>query len=159
MNVDHFMSHDVRSCKPSDSLTDAAMVMWRRDCGFVPVADTPNGALVGVVTDRDICMAVATKHRPIDSIPVGEIMNRHVITCLPTDDVKVAMDRMAAAQIHRMPVVDKKGQVKGVISMNDLILAAESSEIRKSSAVSNNDVVRVLKAVSAHRVPAAVAAS
>jgi CBS-domain-containing membrane protein len=74
--------------------------------------------------------------------------------------VQVAMDRMAAGQVHRMPVVDKKSHIKGVISLNDLVLAAaESSEIRKSSAVSYNDVVKVLKAVSAHRLPAAVAAS
>jgi CBS domain-containing protein len=160
MNVDHFMSHDVKSCMPADSLTDAAMVMWERDCGFVPVVDAPNGALVGVITDRDICMAVATKHRPMDSIPVGEVMNRQLITCSSTDDVQVAMDRMAAGQVHRMPVVDKKSHIKGVISLNDLVLAAaESSEIRKSSAVSYNDVVKVLKAVSAHRLPAAVAAS
>jgi predicted transcriptional regulator len=86
-------------------------------------------------------------------------MNRQLITCSPTDDVQVAMDRMAAAQVHRMPVVDKKGHPKGVISLNDLVLAAESSEILKSSAISYNDVVKVLKAVSAHRLPAAVTAS
>lgn len=157
MNVDHFMSHDVRSCRTSDNLLDAAMVMWSRDCGFVPVTDEPNGPLAGVITDRDICMAAATKHRPIESIPVGEVMNRKPVTCMPTDDVRIAMERMAAAQVHRLPVVDRKGLLKGVVALNDLILAAEDNEIRKQNTVSYADVVHVLKAVSAHRVPAAVA--
>jgi CBS domain-containing protein len=157
MNVDQFMSHDVRSCTPSDSLNHAAMVMWGRDCGFVPVVDAPDGTLAGVITDRDICMAVATKHRAIESIPVGEVMNRQVVSCMPTDDVRVAMERMAEAQVRRIPVVDRKGNLKGVLSLNDLALAAETDGPRKSSAVSHSDVVKTLKAVSAHRLPAVTA--
>lgn len=157
MNVDHFMSHDVHSCVPSDSLTDAAMVMWGRDCGFVPVVDAPDGSLAGVITDRDICMAVATKHRPIESIPVGEVMNRQVVTCMPTDDVRVAIERMTDAQVRRMPVVDRKGKLKGVLSLNDLVLAAKPSEVGTPAGASYLDLFKVLKAVSAHRLPAVAA--
>ena len=155
MNVDHFMTHDVRTCRAVDNLVDAAMIMWNRDCGFVPVTDQPDGPLTGVITDRDICMAVATQHRPIESISVGEVMNHEPVRCMPTDDVRVAMERMSAAQVRRLPVVDKKGRLKGVVALNDLILAAE--ETRKPAAVPYEDVMRTLKSVSAHRVPAAVA--
>jgi CBS domain-containing protein len=157
MNVDRFMTQDVRSCRSSDNLRDAAMVMWDRDCGFVPVTEEPDGPLAGVITDRDICMAVATKGRSIDTIPVGEVMSREPVTCAPTDDVRVAMERMASAQVRRLPVVGKKGQLKGVVSLNDLVLAAEENEMRRKASVSNSDVVRTLKSVSAHRVPTAVA--
>ena len=159
MKIEHLMSPDVRACKASDSLSAAARIMWSRDCGFVPVVDNPEGKLVGVITDRDICIAAATKHRLADSIPVGEVMSKRTITCLPTDDVQTAIDRMVQGQVRRLPIVDKDGRLKGVLSLNDLALAAEKSDRRAGGGVTYSEVVNAMKAVSAHRLPGVVTAA
>jgi CBS domain-containing protein len=157
MKVEQLMTGDVVSCRADATLADAAMIMWRRDCGFVPVVEETGGRFVGVVTDRDICMAATTKHSTPASIPVGAIMNKAVVTCGPTDDVKKVMHRMAEAQVRRLPVVDKAGRVKGILSLNDLVLAAERNNRRGADAVTYADVVEVLKPVSAHRLPGKMA--
>ncbi len=159
MKVEHVMSPDVQVCRPSDSLSAAARIMWSRDCGFVPVIDGPDRRLAGVITDRDICIAAATKHRLADSVLVGEVMSKGTFTCMPTDDVRTAIDRMVEGQVRRLPVVDKDGHLKGILSLNDLALAAEKSDRRAGEGITYADVVKALKAVSAHRLPAAVVAA
>jgi CBS domain-containing protein len=153
MTVEHLMTRDVETCGPDDDLAHAAMIMWRRDCGFVPVVDPAQGRYLGVITDRDVCIAGATKHRPLHGIPVREVMNPGVYACAPKDNVLVALHRMAEGQVRRLPVVSKDGRVEGVLSLNDLILAAERLERKREDAVTYADVMSVLKAVSAHRLP------
>lgn len=158
MKVEHLMTRDVETCAPEANLAQAVMIMWRRDCGFVPVVESPSGRFAGVITDRDICIAVATRHTPAASIPVGETMSRHVFTCAPSDDVRVAMHRMSEGQVRRLPVVDKQGKLSGVVSLNDLALAAERTSRREDEGIGYADVMGVLKAVSAHRLPMKAAA-
>jgi CBS domain-containing protein len=153
MTIEHLMTRDVETCAPEDDLARAAMIMWRRDCGFVPVVDPVQGRCVGVITDRDICVAGATKHRPLHGILVREVMSPGVYTCATKDNVLVALHRMAEGQVRRLPVVSKEGRVEGVLSLNDLILAAERMERKREDAVTYADVISVLKAVSAHRLP------
>jgi CBS domain-containing protein len=154
MKVERLMTPDVETCAPEANLAHAAMIMWRRDCGFVPVVENPSGLFAGVITDRDICMATATRHSYAHLIPVREVMSSRAFTCAPTDDVRVAMHRMSEGQVRRLPVVDKQGKLKGVISLNDLALAAERSSRRGDDGIDYADVMGVLKAVSAHRLPA-----
>ena len=153
MNVEHLMTRDVESCTPESNLAEAAMIMWRRDCGFVPVVENHGGRLVGVITDRDICMATATKHAVPDSLRVGTVMNRQAVTCSPSDDLQMAMNRMSEKQMRRLPVVDMDGRLKGVLSLNDLALAAERTANLDKGSVGFADVAEVLREISAHRVP------
>ncbi|RMF85681.1 MAG: CBS domain-containing protein, partial [Nitrospinota bacterium] len=74
MHVKEVMTSAVRSCRPETDLAAAAMLMWDGDCGVLPVIDQANKVL-GVITDRDICMAVATKHRPASATTVGEVLS------------------------------------------------------------------------------------
>ncbi len=159
MKVEHLMTRDVESCTPEATLAQAAMIMWRRDCGFVPVAESPGGRFLGVITDRDICMATATKHVSPDLVPVATVMNRRAITCAPTDDVRIAMTRMNEGQVRRLPVLDKQGRLSGILTLNDLALAAERTARRVDESVSYGDVMGVLRAVSAHRLPTKLAAA
>ena len=62
MKVRDVMTAQVETCPADANLSAAAMVMWRRDCGAVPVTEGKSNRIVGIITDRDICMAVATKH-------------------------------------------------------------------------------------------------
>jgi CBS domain-containing protein len=156
MKVQDLMSWEVEACGVGENLANAAMIMWRRDCGIVPVVENPTGRLAGVVTDRDICIAAATKHRDPALLTAGEIMTRDPRTCAPSDDVHVALRTMREAQVRRLPVTDRDGKLVGILSLNDCILGASGVERRTPSALTQRDVMDVLKAVSAHREKAAL---
>jgi predicted transcriptional regulator len=76
MKVQDVMTYDVQTCSPETNLSAAAMQMWKGDFGAMPVVTSGN--VVGTITDRDICMAAATKHRDPAKIRVGEVMTRQV---------------------------------------------------------------------------------
>lgn len=120
MKVRELMTSDVNSCQKSDSLTQAATIMWQRDCGVVPVLDE-HQRVVGMVTDRDICIAAATKHRLTSKITTGEIIYGAVKSCSPNDDVEDALKIMRKHQLRRLPVTDSDGVLLGIISISDLL--------------------------------------
>jgi CBS domain-containing protein len=121
MNVGELMAKDVRTCAPDDSLNAAARIMWEADCGCVPVVR--DGRLVGVVTDRDLCMAAYTKGRSLHEVRVREAMSRAVRTCRPTDTVESALETLREAKVRRLPVVDERCEVVGLFSLSDVARA------------------------------------
>ena len=154
MNVESLMTHDIEACNPDDSLTDAAMIMWRRDCGIVPVVRPDTQEVTGVITDRDICMAAATRHARTDDLYVRDVMTRDgVTTVTPSDSVRTAVQRMAEAQVRRVPVTDRSGVLVGMISLNDIALAAEKTDRRVEGIPTYTDTMDALKAVCTHRNP------
>ena len=150
MNVQDIMTSDVQCCGPDTNLAAAAKMMWDSDCGALPVLNT-NGQVLGMITDRDICMATATKNRPPSEITVWETTSGKAYTCRATDDVHTALDTMKRERVRRLPVVDDDGGFQGIIAMNDFLLAAQEAKGRSLPAVSYEDVVHALKAISAHR--------
>ncbi len=151
MNVQNMMTSDVQCCGPDTNLAAAATMMWDSDCGALPVLNT-NGQVMGMITDRDICMATATKNKPPSEITVWETTSGKAYTCKPTDDVHTALDLMKRERVRRLPVVDEEGVFQGIIAMNDFLLAAQEVKGRTTPAVSYEDVVHAMKAISAHRV-------
>ena len=123
MRVAQVMSKEVVTCRPGESLARAAQLMWDRDIGCVPVIDGA-GHVVGIVTDRDACMAAYTRGQPLQAIPVDVAMARDVQACRPDDEIADVEKRMATAQIRRMPVIDDRGHPVGMLSLNDLARAA-----------------------------------
>ena len=105
--------------------------MWDNDCGALPVLDE-KGAPVGIVTDRDICMASARRNRFPGDIAVREAMSPHPFVCKPEDDILAALSTMAARQVRRLPVVNREGSLVGIISISDVAAAARSG--RRSAA-------------------------
>ncbi len=93
--------------------------MWEHDCGIVPVVDG-DGRVVGVVTDRDLCMAAHFQNRPLSDIPLAGVMAQEVCTCVADDDVVQAERVMAEKQIHRLPVVTDDGSLIGILSLADV---------------------------------------
>ena len=154
MNVESLMTHDIEACMPDSTLTDAAMIMWRRDCGIVPVVRPDTQEITGVITDRDICMAAATRHARTDDLYVRDVMTKEgVTTVTPNDSVRTAVQRMAEAQVRRIPVTDRSGVLVGMISLNDIALAAEKTDRRVEGIPTYSDTVDALKAVCTHRNP------
>jgi CBS domain-containing protein len=149
--VSKIMTADVASCGPDDMLSRAAQIMWERDCGFVPVV--ASGMVVGTITDRDACMAAYTRGEPLAAIRVGDVMSRDVETCTADEALKTVEQRMQQRQIRRMPVVDGGKRIIGVVSLNDLALAAARAR-GEESGPSMVEVGSTLAAISNHREPA-----
>lgn len=122
MLIRDLMSTTVQTCRSYESLNAAAQKMWEADIGAVPVLDDKQ-RVVGMLTDRDICMAAYTQGRPLGELVIAEAMSRSVVTCAPTDTVARAEELMREHAIRRLPVVDGGRHVVGIVSMNDLARA------------------------------------
>jgi CBS domain-containing protein len=150
MKVQNIMTADVEACGPESDLAAAAMIMWKRDCGSVPVVGDER-KVVGMITDRDICMAVATRNKLATEIKVGEVISGRVYACAPDDDIRDALETMQSAQLRRLPVVDDDGVLRGILSINDVVLHARKGQSKKH--VSHRDVMETLKILCEHRQP------
>lgn len=122
MNVEQIMSRPVITCRASDTLNSAAGLMWENDLGALPVVDD-DGAIAGMVTDRDVCMATYTSGKSISTICVRDAMSTNAISCMPSDTLGDAELKMAEAQIHRLPIVDSRKRPIGMVSIYDIARA------------------------------------
>ena len=151
MKVQDIMTSDVQCCGPDTNLAAAAQMMWDSDCGALPVLNV-QGQVMGMITDRDICMAAATKNKPASEITVWETVSGKAYTCQMSDDVHTALDIMKRERVRRLPVIDEEGMLQGIVAMNDFLLLAGEAKGGKVPSISYEDVVRAMKAISAHRV-------
>jgi CBS domain-containing protein len=151
MKVQDIMTSDVQCCSPETNLAAAAKMMWDSDCGALPVLNVQS-QVMSIITDRDICMAAATKNRSASDITVWETVSGKAHTCHLSDDVYTALDMMKREKIRRLPVVDEDEVLQGIVSMNDFVLLAGETKGGKPPALSYEDVVRTMKAISVHRV-------
>lgn len=156
MKVWELMEREVASCAPTDSLNAAARIMWEHDCGCVPVVDR-NNVVVGMITDRDVCMAAYTQGRSLHVIQVQDVMARPVVTCEPEDELLTAEKLMRDNKVRRLAVRGADGKLAGVISLSDFALEAER-ERRAGGAriIRSTEVAEILGAVCQPR-PHAVA--
>lgn len=148
MKVQSVMTQGVYTCRPDSDLASVAKKMFDGDCGLLPVLE--NGRLCGVITDRDICMAVMVRGERPSDIRVDQVMSGEHYTCRADEDVKSALQTMAEHQVRRLPVVGRDGELDGVLALNDLILEARASEDEEETPTCE-DIVAVLQAVGRHR--------
>lgn len=138
MNVEQLMSRPAITCTPLDTLHTAAQLMWNHDCGVLPVVGE-KGELVGMITDRDICMATYTQGAAPAKLLVSTAMAKRVFSCRPQDDLDAAEELLRKNRIRRMAVVDKDNRPLGVLSLNDLARHACSG--KKGGAEREREVV------------------
>ena len=123
------MTANPTCCHAGDPVTSAAEIMKMEDVGGVPVVDAPDsGKLAGIITDRDIVIQVIAEGRDPKTVRIEEVMSRHPVTCRPAEDVQNAMDRMAQHQVRRIPVIDGKGHVVGIIAQADILTRMDQPE-------------------------------
>ena len=146
MKVKDIMTAQPVTCAPDTSLACAAELMLDADCGILPVIE--DGKLAGVVTDRDMFIALATRNRLASEITVGQVAGTKVFTCRPDDDVHEALAAMKLHNVRRLPVEGFGRSVVGIVSMNDILLAAGPRK-----AVRNDEVVDTFQAICAHHHP------
>lgn len=120
------MTRDVGSCSADDSLIHPARIMWEGDCGAVPVLDA-NGSVLGIVTDRDICMAAYTRGQPLSDCLVGSVMSTPSFTCSADDPVERIAEVMRSHQVRRVPIVDRENRLIGVVSLADIARWVQST--------------------------------
>jgi CBS domain-containing protein len=119
MKVFEAMTRDVKVCQLTEPLTRAAQIMWEQDCGCVPVL-SGEGLPVGMITDRDVCMALYHEGGRLDQVPVAQAMSRDLFTCTESDDLKTSQEIMREQGVRRLPVVDKGGKLVGLLSLADV---------------------------------------
>jgi len=147
MKVKDLMSTDVKACREDSDLATATKMMWDGDCGIVPVI-SEDRRVIGVVTDRDICVAAATRSMNPGTIRVKDVMSRAVATSNDSDDARAALATMKERRVRRLPVVDRQQRLVGVISLNDLVTRAEC---RRDAEVPGEEFLEAMKAICAHR--------
>jgi len=150
MNVNDAYTPLACSCRRETTLAEAANLMWERDIGALPVVDD-EGVLVGVVTDRDIAMSVAKRHRLASELQAGEVMSGKTCSCSPEDGLRTVLDTMRREQLRRLPVLDKKGHLQGMITINDIIRAAQAIKGLKLHGGISEQVILTLMAISVPR--------
>jgi CBS domain-containing protein len=148
MTIADVMTKDVATCAPDQMLKEAARIMWERDCGIVPIVlSSDDRQVVGVITDRDVCMAAYTKGRSLAEISIGEVMSTKVASCTAGDDASAAEATMQRAQVHRLPVVDDSEQLVGIVSLTDIARASMRRSRNAKSDVSPLEVGETLAAI------------
>lgn len=156
MNVGQLMTHNVRACRPEDTLDTAAQIMWDNDCGCVPVVDA-HRQVVGMLTDRDICMAAYTQGGALRALLVSSAMSKKVHSCKPEDPLAAAEELMRTRRIRRLPVTDAEGHLVGVISLNDIAREAQGERTRAKKEVTSGEVGLTLATICSPRLPRAAA--
>ena len=130
MKISEIMTKDPHSVSPDTPVSEAARMMKEEDVGLVPVVERVGGAetrgrLIGVVTDRDIAIRAVAEGRAADA-PVSEVMSGGVKTCSPDDSVEEAMDLMGREQVRRIPIVDERGSLVGIVAQADIVRKANN---------------------------------
>jgi CBS domain-containing protein len=146
VKVKEIMSADVTSCGPNATLVAAAGVMRGYNCGTLAVIGG-GGKVIGMITDRDICLAVSKKDNDVSRIKVSEVISGKVYACAPTDDVKDALKTMRKKKAPGLPVVDGAGALKGILSIDYILLHARKAKGKKSRKLSYKDAARTFQAI------------
>ena len=147
MTVRDLQTSNVKTVSPDTDLAVVARLMWEGDCGAVPVV-TDDRKVIGMITDRDICIASATRARPPAEIRAGDVITNHGVHAVkPDDDVRVAMRTMRKHKVRRLPVVDRDQRLAGIVSINDLAINASSS---LPNSVPAQEFLETFQAICAH---------
>src|SRR5687768_2334487 len=118
MKVTDLMTRKVACVRADEPLSSAAKLMWDCDCGAVPVIDGSD-RVVGMITDRDICMATWSRDQAPSGISVHQAMSEELHQCSPDASVATAEGLMRSKQIRRIPVVDENQRLAGILSLAD----------------------------------------
>jgi len=153
MKVKDVMTQSAVCCGTGTNVAAAVELMWVNNCGMLAVVGT-NAKLAGVVTDRDICIALGTRNRPAGELTLGEIATGNIITCKPEDEIHEALQTMADKQVRRLPVVDEEGIPHGILSLDDIITHADLNKWQGCCELSSEEIIRALKKLYGQKSPA-----
>ena len=133
MKLAEVMTRDVETIPPDASLQRAAQRMEELNVGALPVCD--GARLVGVVTDRDITVRGVSVGASVSEDVVADCMSAEPLYAFEDDSVEEALDRMRAAQVRRLMVIDRDKQLVGVVSLGDVATKAAAHKSEAATAL------------------------
>jgi CBS domain-containing protein len=146
MKVRDIMVTTPAYCSADTNLAAATEIFWNRNCGMLPIVDAEN-KVVGVVTDRDICIRLGTQNQRPGEIAVNEVASQKVFSCHPDDDIHTALDIMSRAKVRRLPVINHEGILQGVLSMDDVVRKTDAIATERMAELSHLEVVNTLRGI------------
>jgi CBS domain-containing protein len=118
MLVHEVMTRDVCIASPDSSLQEVAQMMAEENVGCLPVGE--NDQLIGMITDRDIAIRAVAQAKAADLTAVREIMSHDVKYCFEDDDIANVAGNMGDVQLHRLPVVNRRKRLVGIVALADI---------------------------------------
>ena len=158
MKVKEIMTPNAKAIWLTESLADAAELMWKNDCGVLPVIKDGR-KVIGMITDRDVCMAAAMRESKLSGVSVEEVMTGEVYSVTPEDNIVQALETMQEHKVRRLPVVNAEGELEGILSMNDVVLRASAPDGVETEGIGYDDIVKTFQAICMHAVPPAASAT
>ena len=133
MKVQDIMTGEPRSLTPQSTAREAARLMKEMDAGVVPIVESSSSKkLVGIVTDRDLAIRLVAEGRD-GSCALSEVMSSgRLATCGPTDDVDRVMETMSREQVRRIPIVDERGALVGIVAQADIVRKADDKKAERT---------------------------
>jgi CBS domain-containing protein len=147
MKIESIMTGTVQTCGAGTNLASVVETMWTHDCGIVPVVNE-RGEAVGIVTDRDIAIALGTRNVVAAALTAGDVMTQPAVGCAPEDDCFHALLTMERHRVHRLPVLGIGGIVLGIVSIDDIVTRAARAPAGDPLRMG---VMEVLAAVGGHK--------
>jgi CBS domain-containing protein len=135
MKVQDVMTKDVIFCAPQDNLADAANLLIQRDCGVLPIVDEAK-KVVGIVTDRDICIAAASRNVKPSDINAADFTDKKVVSCKANEKIEDVLKKMKRYQIKRLPVTSQDDTLVGIISVADILSATDKHKSLRKKVIS-----------------------
>jgi CBS domain-containing protein len=154
VKIKGIMTQPAKTCGPGTNLASVVETMWTHDCGIVPVVNE-RGEAVGIVTDRDICIALGTRNATAAMLTARDAMTQPVAGCLAEDDCFAALLTMQERGVRRLPVLGSDDVVLGIVSLDDIVKHAARAPAGDPLRIG---VMEVLAAVGGHRTQARLAA-
>jgi CBS domain-containing protein len=142
------MNKSPKFCNPTTNLAAVTELLSLGGCGALPVVNS-NQEPVGIVTDRDICVALGARNGRPSELVVEQVMSHPAATCRSNDDIHGALKIMRTRKVRRLPVVNEKGKLEGMICVSDLIVDARHDDGSKPE-LSYEDVMNTLKSINWH---------
>jgi CBS domain-containing protein len=155
MKVESILRSEVRHVAPTTDLATAGRLMAEVGCGILPVLEA-SGKLAGVLTDRDICVAVTHADRRPSELTAGRVMSRQVRACAIGDEIGRALETMARFRVRRLPVLAPDGTLRGLLSIDDIAVVAHDHAAEPLPDLTEAAVARTFAAICAHPIPALV---
>jgi CBS domain-containing protein len=155
MKVREIMTTALYTCRRDTNLGEATRLMWMGNCGFLPVLGI-DGRVCGVITDRDICIALGTRNKLPGNVSVGEVASSKVYSCSPDEEIHAVLLTMRHGRVRRLPVVDADGKPVGVLSMDDILMHAEATSSGQVVDLSAEEVVRTFRGIPNRHLPQSV---
>jgi len=126
MKAREIMTKDPRTVTPDTGLQEVARLMQSEDVGIIPVVEAGGTNLLGVVTDRDIALRVVGEGKDAKTTKVSDVMSKGVTTSKQDDSVDDLMELMGREQLRRIPIVDDRGALVGIVAQADVVREARN---------------------------------